>query len=107
MTIGKAISKFTNDFICELLASFWLSLFKYFDVLAFNKVLPFYSPPVVCLSVTKVVIVDNSRNCGFFVFLLNIVWIIMVLRIQHLKGNQNCTTGSKVTTISTMFFVHD
>ena len=31
----------------------------------------------------------------------------MVLRILSLEGHQNCTIGSKVTTILTMFFVHD
>ena len=61
----------------------------------------------VCLSVIKVVIVDNGQSIRFFVFLNEIDWVCMVLMILNLEGHQNCRIGSKVTSILTMFFVHD
>ena len=51
----------------------------------------------MCVFVTKVV----------NVFFHKIEWVGMVLRILNLEGNQNSMIDLKVTTILTMFFVHD
>ena len=51
----------------------------------------------VCMFVTKVVIVDYGP----------IEWVYMVLRILNLEAHQNSMIVSKVTTILTMFFIHD
>ena len=53
--------------------------------------------------VTKVVIVDNDQFIRFFVFLYQIMWPNMVLRILNLEGHKNCTISSKITKILTMF----
>ena len=58
----------------------------------------------VCMCVTKVVIVDYGQ---MFFFFHKIEWVCMVLRILNLEGRQNVMIDSKVTTILTMFFVHN
>ena len=59
------------------------------------------------MSVIKIVIVDNGKSMRFFVFLYRVVWAPMVLRIPNLEGHQNCIIGLKITTILTMFLVHN
>ena len=61
----------------------------------------------VCMSVIKVLIVDNGQSIMFFVFFHETEWVNMVLRILNLEWHQNCMIGSKVATIWTMFFIHD
>ena len=46
--------------------------------------------PYVCVSVIKVVIVDNGQSISCFVFLYIIEWVHMVLRILNLEGHKNC-----------------
>ena len=61
----------------------------------------------VCVSVIKIVIVDNGQSIRFFVFLHQTEWAGMVLRILNLEEHQNCMIGSKVTTVLTTFFLPD
>ena len=58
------------------------------------------------MSIT-VLINDNGLINRFVVFLYKPECLCIVLRIQNLERHQNCKIGSKVTTILTMFFVHD
>ena len=61
----------------------------------------------VCLSVIRVVIVDNGQSISFFVFCHKIELVNTILRILNLEGLQNCMICSKVTMILTTFLVHD
>ena len=47
----------------------------------------------VCMSVTKVVIVNNGRSTRFFVFLHKIEWVGMVLSLLNPEGHRNCMIG--------------
>ena len=49
------------------------------------------------LSVLKVVIVDNGQSIWLLVFLYEIEWVVMVLRILNLDGHQNCIICLKVS----------
>ena len=62
-----------------------------------------------CLSVIVfvVTIVNNGRSIRFFVFLHQIDWVDMVLKILNLEGLQNCMIYSKHKTFLTKFFVND
>ena len=51
--------------------------------------------------------VNNGQNIRCLVFLHNIEWVGIVLRILNIKGYQNCIIGSKVTMILTTYFVND
>ena len=63
--------------------------------------------PYVCMCVCmSVIIVNNGQSIRFFVFLYQIEWGGMVLRILNLEAHEKCIMGSKVTTILTKFFVH-
>ena len=53
----------------------------------------------VCLYVTKIEIIDNGQSIRFFVFLHNIEWLDMALRILNLEGYQNCMICLKVTIV--------
>ena len=49
------------------------------------------------LSVIKVVIVDNGQSIGLLVFLYEIEWVVMVLRILNLDRHQNYMICLKVS----------
>ena len=59
--------------------------------------------PYVCVSVIKVVIVNNCQSIMFSVFLYKTVWACMVLRILYLERHQSCMIGYKFTTSLTTF----
>ena len=58
----------------------------------------------VCVSVCMSVILKKGQSIRFFLFLYQIEYAGMVLRILNLKGHQSCMFGSKVTKVSTTFF---
>ena len=57
----------------------------------------------VCLSVIKVVIVDNGQSIRFSVFLHKIKGVYMVVMTLNLEEQKNGMMGSKVTAILNMF----
>ena len=59
--------------------------------------------PSVCVSVIKVVTVDNSQSTKLCVYVYKIKSVCMILRILNLDTHQNCMIGSKFTTTLTTF----
>ena len=57
------------------------------------------------MCVTQVVIVDNGPSIIFFLYLIEMV--CMVLSILNTEGHPHFMINSKGTTILIMFFIHD
>ena len=58
----------------------------------------------LCMSVIKVVIVNNDQSIRCFVFLHKIEWVSMVLRILNLESHQNCMICLKAMTDDFFFY---